>query len=98
MTMHGSKGLEFPAVFICGLCAGTVPLEYKGMETDLEEERRLLYVAMTRAGEELILTSPGDASIFVKQLPDGILIREQARQREKSWDAGQQLSLFDKKP
>ena len=68
------------------------------METDLEEERRLLYVAMTRAGEELILTSPGDASIFVKQLPDGILIREQARQREKSWDAGQQLSLFDKKP
>lgn len=96
MTMHGSKGLEFPAVFVCGLCAGVVPLEYKGMETDWQEERRLLYVAMTRAREELILTSPGEESVFVKQLPKDVLVREQARQKPKSRDGGQQMSLFDK--
>ncbi len=96
MTMHGSKGLEFPAVFVHGLRAGMVPLEYKGTETDWEEERRLLYVAMTRAKEELVLTSSGEASVFIKGLPEDILVREQTGQKSKSWEQVRQLSLFDR--
>lgn len=44
MTLHASKGLEFPAVFVAGLTEGTLPLEMPGRPADLEEERRLLYV------------------------------------------------------
>ena len=96
MTMHGSKGLEFPAVFVHGLRAGMIPLEYKGTETDWEEERRLLYVAMTRAKEELVLTSSGEASVFIKGLPEDILVREQTGQKSKGWEQVRQLSLFDR--
>ena len=55
MTMHGAKGLEFPAVFLPTLAEGVVPHE-KGLE-QIEEERRLFYVAMTRAGEKLCLSA-----------------------------------------
>ena len=55
MTMHGAKGLEFRAVFLPSLVEGVVPHE-KGLE-EIEEERRLFYVAMTRAGEKLCLSS-----------------------------------------
>lgn len=48
MTLHASKGLEFPAVLLAGLKAGSLPLETKGRPADLEEERRLFYVGMTR--------------------------------------------------
>lgn len=95
MTMHGSKGLEFPAVFLYGLREGIVPLEYQGRETDRAEERRLLYVAMTRAREELILTSSGEISSLVSQVPGDILLREKTRAQEKDRDNGRQLSLFD---
>jgi|Deesub1362B_J571_1020462.scaffolds.fasta_scaffold00104_50 DNA helicase-2/ATP-dependent DNA helicase PcrA len=64
LTMHASKGLEFPVVFIAGLENGIVPLKMEGRETDEEEERRLLYVAMTRASEELILTSSRRRFLF----------------------------------
>lgn len=96
MTMHGSKGLEFPVIFLSGLRAGTIPLEYKGGETDIQEERRLLYVAMTRAKEELILTGSGELSPFVGQISEDIILREQTKQRQKDWNGGRQLSLFDK--
>ena len=43
MTLHGAKGLEFPAVFLAGLTAGTLPLESPGRPADPEEERRLFY-------------------------------------------------------
>ena len=95
MTMHGSKGLEFPAVLLCGVRKGMVPLEFKGQETDLDEERRLLYVAMTRAKEELIITTSGEPSVFLKPIPDTILVRERAKQKNSAWDNGQQMSLFD---
>lgn len=49
MTLHGSKGPEFPVVFLYGLDKGRLPLEFGGGDTDLEEERRLCYVGMTRA-------------------------------------------------
>ncbi len=56
MTMHGAKGLEFQMVFVIGANEGITP--YKKAETveELEEERRLFYVAMTRAKKKLILT------------------------------------------
>lgn len=56
MTMHGSKGLEFDAVFIPDVNEGTVPYRKSVEDGNLEEERRLLYVAMTRAREHLHLS------------------------------------------
>ena len=56
MTMHAAKGLEFPVVILCGLEDGLVPLRDGDGGTDLAEERRLLFVALTRARERLILT------------------------------------------
>ena len=57
-TIHQAKGLEFPVVFIIGLADGLFPLKRTIDEGDLEEERRLFYVAVTRAMEELYLTYP----------------------------------------
>ena len=57
MTVHTAKGLEFPAVFVTGMEDGTFPHQRSlGDETELEEERRLAYVAITRARERLYLT------------------------------------------
>lgn len=56
MTLHASKGLEFPVVFIAGCEEGLAPYLHPSRETDVEEERRLLYVGMTRAREKLVLT------------------------------------------
>ncbi len=62
LTMHMSKGLEFRVVFIAGLEQGIIPLEAE----DIEEERRLLYVAMTRAKEELFLIHARKRSLYGK--------------------------------
>ena len=56
MTLHSSKGLEFKCVFITGLEDGILPLYRAKEEDEIEEERRLLYVGMTRAEERLFLT------------------------------------------
>jgi len=55
MSMHASKGLEFPVVFVCGCEDGYIPYKREGRENEAEE-RRLLYVAMTRAKQTLYLT------------------------------------------
>ena len=56
MTIHKSKGLEFPNVFVTGVCTGLLP-HHKAKEKDWDEELRLLYVAMTRAKNWLCLSS-----------------------------------------
>ena len=57
MTMHAAKGLEFPIVFIAGCEKGLIPFDTGGHDgLDDQEERRLFFVAMTRAKERLFLT------------------------------------------
>jgi superfamily I DNA/RNA helicase len=67
MTMHAAKGLEFPIVFICGCEQGYLPLlpqHAEAQEQDVAEERRLFYVAMTRAMERLYLTHAKKRRIY----------------------------------
>ncbi|MGD8444762.1 MAG: UvrD-helicase domain-containing protein [Desulfobacterales bacterium] len=67
MTMHAAKGLEFPVVFITGCEENLIPFKRgENRQTDLEEERRLFYVAMTRAKERLYLTRAKKRRIFGK--------------------------------
>ena len=77
MTIHGAKGLEFPNVFVAGVCKGLLP--FAGNEQN--EERRLLYVAMTRAQNWLCLSSyEGNAGLnangrspFLDEIPQNLL-------------------------
>ncbi len=85
MTMHTAKGLEWPAVVVAGLEDGLFPLSRSTETIDgLEEERRLFYVALTRAKDKLYLTwarsrrrggeiLPSIQSRFLESLPPGIL-------------------------
>jgi DNA helicase-2/ATP-dependent DNA helicase PcrA len=85
MTVHAAKGLEFHAVFITGLEEGLFPHENSVQELDgLEEERRLMYVAITRARKRLYLsfaqtrmlhgqTRYGIRSRFLEEIPDGAI-------------------------
>ena len=56
MTVHAAKGLEFPVVFLCGMNEGVFPSKKTRTEPAMEEERRLAFVAMTRAEDRLYLT------------------------------------------
>ena len=65
MTMHAAKGLEFPVVFVAGMEEGIFPgIRAIGETEEMEEERRLCYVAMTRAREQLTLTCAGQRMLF----------------------------------
>jgi DNA helicase-2/ATP-dependent DNA helicase PcrA len=66
LTLHASKGLEFPLVFIAGCEDGLLPLAFPSCQ--LEEERRLLYVGMTRARQRLVLTSAHRRRLFGRRL------------------------------
>ncbi len=82
MTMHSAKGLEFPVVFLVGAEEGIFPgIRAATDEEELEEERRLCYVAMTRAREKLFITrakrrmlfgrtTPNPESRFVQEIPE----------------------------
>lgn len=58
-TMHSSKGLEFESVYIVGVNEGVIPYQVADeARVDIEEERRLFYVAITRSKKELVISSP----------------------------------------
>jgi DNA helicase-2/ATP-dependent DNA helicase PcrA len=79
MTLHSAKGLEFRAVFLTGLEEGTFPhTRSAGSEWELEEERRLCYVGITRAREILCLTSAASRRLFgeAKTLPESRFVAE----------------------
>jgi DNA helicase-2/ATP-dependent DNA helicase PcrA len=71
MTMHAAKGREFEVVFVAGVEPGLVPLELEGRDTDPDEERRLLYVALTRARRLLVLSHAAVRNLWGKRLPGG---------------------------
>jgi DNA helicase-2/ATP-dependent DNA helicase PcrA len=64
MTLHAAKGLEFPVVFIIGCEDNLLPLDFMGMKGNVQEERRLFYVGMTRAKEHLYLTHAKRRQLF----------------------------------
>ena len=106
MTMHAAKGLEFPVVFLAGLEEEIIPCTIANLQSDVEEERRLFYVAMTRARENLILSNAASRTIFhrladqrtsrfVQELP-ARLLKQIATHKEgkKKRPSGEQLKLF----
>ena len=96
LTMHNAKGLEFKAVVIAGLEEGLLPHGASLAEgRDLEEERRLFYVALTRAGDEVVMTAAAfrrrfdgargsQVSRFVAEIPDELLDRDEPE--TPSWE------------
>jgi DNA helicase-2/ATP-dependent DNA helicase PcrA len=92
MTLHNAKGLEFRAVFIAGVEEGVFPHSRSIEEQGLEEERRLFYVGVTRAREQLLLTHASARSLWGSRsynLPsrflDELAGAERERLRPSSW-------------
>ncbi len=98
MTLHTAKGLEFPVVFIVGMEDGVFPhMRSLGDPEELEEERRLAYVGITRAQDKLYLTSAwqrmlfggssyNPPSRFLLEVPEGLFEKAPKRQRDSSSD------------
>ncbi len=93
MTLHAAKGLEYPVVFLCGVSDGLIPFHNLSNECDLGEERRLFFVGMTRAKDELVLLTSPAGSPFLDDLPQDLLITGDARP-PKPKPTSKQLSLF----
>jgi DNA helicase-2/ATP-dependent DNA helicase PcrA len=98
MTLHTAKGLEFPVVFLTGLEDGVFPhMRSLGDKTELEEERRLAYVGLTRARERLYVSravvrsawgapSHNPASRFVDELPVDLVDWRRTEAAQTSWN------------
>ena len=106
LTLHASKGLEFRVVFVMGCEDGLLPLRFSRDEQgDTDEERRLLYVGMTRAREQLVLTRArertrhgvvirAELSPFVGAIEERLLDRDDPTPRKAPDPARRQLKLF----
>ena len=101
LTLHASKGLEWPVVFIIGCEEGSLPLESEHGAADVEEERRLLYVGMSRARELLYLTGARRRfgveqvpSRFLADIEDGLKNIDTGFIRRRTRPDSEQLSLF----
>jgi DNA helicase-2/ATP-dependent DNA helicase PcrA len=106
MTTHAAKGLEFPVVFICGLEQDLFPFTKRNLTEDtLQEERRLFYVAMTRARHQLVLTCVNrrflygeqrtcEPSQFINEIPAHCLEEVSLPTVKKRSLKEKQLSLF----
>ena len=102
MTMHAAKGLEFPRVFIVGMEEGIFPgTRSIGEQEEMEEERRLCYVALTRAEEQLYLTCANQRMLFGRttsnlpsrftdEIPERCLIQSGRRRTEEEREYGGQ--------
>ena len=73
-TYHAAKGLEWDSVFLCGLQDGTLPITYAETPAQIEEERRLLYVGMTRARRDLALSWASGAPARRSWLPQALAV------------------------
>ena len=94
MTLHSAKGLEFPVVFMVGMEEGIFPHNMSIMEDNIEEERRLCYVGITRAKEKLYLTNAkrrmlygkdqmNVPSRFIAEIKDDLLEKNEMNKEEK---------------
>jgi superfamily I DNA/RNA helicase len=92
LTLHASKGLEFPVVFIVGCEDGLLPMRLP--DTDEDEERRLFFVGMTRAQSSLYLSGSRrrDPSPFLRGIPGKYVTRPEQAARRRPRD--QQLRLM----
>jgi DNA helicase-2/ATP-dependent DNA helicase PcrA len=109
MTLHGAKGLEFKAVFIVGCEEGLLPYSlFKGHTSDAEEERRLLYVGMTRAKKFLFLSHAEkrflmgreyrlQRSSFLNRIERELIELSQQEHKKKEANEPVQRTLFDLK-
>lgn len=99
MTVHASKGLEFPTVFVVGLEENIFPSPIASTLRELEEERRLLYVAITRAEKHCILTSAknrfrygrvefGNPSRFIKEIDPKFIEEDSEMPRDDVFGRG----------
>ncbi len=103
LTLHASKGLEYPYVFMVGMEEGLLPHQTSIDEDNVEEERRLAYVGITRAQQELILTyakerrmfgetATPELSRFVAEMPQDDLayeMRKQPQNQQQRMEKGQ---------
>lgn len=91
MTLHGAKGLEFPVVFMTGMEEGVFPSYRSETADEIEEERRLCYVGITRAMERLYLTNAvsrllygyersNPPSRFLKEIPPEYMVSPHEKQ------------------
>ena len=88
MTMHSAKGLEFPNVYVVGMEEGVFPgMRAIGEEDEMEEERRLCYVAMTRAKERLTLTHARQRMLYGKTASNRVSrFLEEAPEENLNWE------------
>jgi DNA helicase-2/ATP-dependent DNA helicase PcrA len=105
MTLHAAKGLEFPVVFLAGMEEGVFPhIRSLGEDEEMEEERRLAYVGITRAEKRLYLTNArlrtlfgttnmNPESRFIEEIPDHLIEKTEA-DGSSAWGGG----FFDRTP